>query len=77
MPTDSNPLLIEYDRIPFGDIEADHVVMAVEQILGDARAEIEKLVSVESTPTYDDTISQLDGLLKRRPVRASLVGGRD
>ena len=73
MPTDSNPLLLEYDRIPFGEIEADHVAPAVQQILGDARAEIEKLVSVESTPTYDDTIDQLDGLLKRVKERTAPI----
>jgi oligopeptidase A len=65
MPTNANPLLLEYDRIPFGEIEAAHVVLAVRQILEDARAEIEKLVSVESTPTYADTIGRLDDVLER------------
>ena len=65
MPMNPNPLLIEYDRIPFGEIEAAHVVLAVRQILEDARAEIEELVSVESTPTYADTIGRLDGVLER------------
>ena len=65
MPTDPNPLLLDYDRIPFDDIEASHVVVAVRQILEDARAEIERLVSVDSTPTYADTIGRLDGVLQR------------
>ncbi len=65
MSTNPNPLLLEYDRIPFGEIEAVHVVPAVRQILEDARAEIEELVSVESTPTYADTIGRLDGVLER------------
>ena len=49
MPTNSNPLLCDYDRIPFGEIEADHVVPGVRQILKDARAEIEELVAAESS----------------------------
>ena len=47
MSTTSNPLLREYDRIPFGEIEAAHVVPGVHQILEDARSEIEDLVAVE------------------------------
>ena len=73
MPMNPNPLLIEYDRIPFGEIEAAHVVLAVRQILEDARAEIEELVSVESTPTYADTIGQLDGVLERVKERTAPV----
>ena len=64
MPTNLNPLLLDYDRIPFGEIEAAHVVPAVQQILEDARAEIEELVSVESTPTYADTMARLDSVLE-------------
>ena len=73
MPTDPNPLLLEYDRIPFGEIEAAHVLPAVRQILEDARAEIEELVSVESTPTYADTIGRLDGVLERVKERTAPV----
>ena len=73
MPMNPNPLLIEYDRIPFGEIEAAHVVLAVRQILEDARAEIEELVSVESTPTYADTIGRLDGVLERVKERTAPV----
>jgi oligopeptidase A len=65
MPTSPNPLLLDYDRIPFGEIEAAHVVPAVKDILEDGRAEIEALVSVESTPTYADTIGRLDDALER------------
>ena len=65
MPTSPNPLLCDYDRIPFGEIEAGHVVLAVRQILKDAGAEIEDLVSFQSTPTYADTIERLDGALER------------
>ena len=64
MPSNPNPLLRDYDRIPFGEIEAVHVVPGVRQILKDARAEIEDLVAVESTPTYADTIGRLDCALE-------------
>ena len=73
MPTSPNPLLRDYDRIPFGEIEATHVVPAVRQILKDARAEIEDLLSVESTPTYADTIGRLDGTLERVKERTAPV----
>lgn len=73
MPTILNPLLREYDRIPFGEIEAAHVVPAVRQILKDARAEIENLVSVESTPTYADTIGWLDSVLEEVKERTAPV----
>ena len=65
MSTNSNPLLCDYDRIPFGEIEADHVVPGVRQILKDARAEIEELVAAESKPTYADTIGRLDDALEQ------------
>ena len=65
MPTTPNPLLRDYDRIPFGEIKAAHVVIAVGEILEEARAEIEDLVSVESAPTYCDTIGRLDAALER------------
>ena len=73
MSTISNPLLREYDRIPFGEIEAAHVVGAVRQILEDARSEIEDLVSVELTPTYADTIGRLDAALERVKERTAPV----
>ena len=73
MSTISNPLLREYDRIPFGEIEAAHVVVAVRQILEDARSEIEDLVSVELTPTYADTIGRLDAALERVKERTAPV----
>ena len=65
MPTNPNPLLYDYDRIPFGEIEAAHVVPGVRQILKDARGEIEDLVAVGSTPTYADTIGRLDSALEQ------------
>ena len=73
MSTTSNPLLREYDRIPFGEIEAAHVVAAVRQILEDARSEIDDLVSVELTPTYADTIGRLDAALERVKERTAPV----
>ncbi len=71
MPTNPNPLLRDYDRIPFDEIEAAHIVPGVRKILKDARAEIEDLVAVESSPTYADTIGRLDSaleLVKKRSV---------
>jgi oligopeptidase A len=73
MPTTSNPLLRDYDRIPFGEIGATHVVIAVRQILEDAGAEIEDLVSVESSPTYADTMGRLDAALERVKERTAPV----
>jgi oligopeptidase A len=73
MTTKSNPLLLDYDRIPFDEIEASHVVSAVRQILEDARSTIESLVAVDSKPTYADTIDRLDEALERVKERTSPV----
>ena len=73
MTTILNPLLLAYDRIPFNEIDASHVVPAVRQILEDARREIEDLVSVCSEPTYADTIDRLDCVLELVKERTSPV----
>ena len=73
MSSNSNPLLSDHDRIRFGEIEAAHVVPGVRKILKDARAEIEDLVAVESTPTYADTIGRLDSALERVKERTVQV----
>jgi len=65
MPTNRNPLLRDYDRIPFDEIEAGHVVPGVRQILKDAGEEIEDLVAADSTLTYPDTIGRLDSALEQ------------
>ena len=69
MPTNRNPLLRDYDRIPFDEIEAGHVVPGVRQILKDAGEEIEDLVAADSTPTYPDTIGRLDSALEQAKER--------
>ena len=73
MTTTPNPLLYDYDRIPFDKIEDAHVVNAVRQILEDARSEIEDLVSIDSVPTYADTIGRLDAALERVKERTAPV----
>ncbi len=73
MTTNTNPLLLDYDRIPFHNIEAVHVVPAVAKILDDARGEIDDLVAVASGPTYADTIQRLDGVLQRVSERTAPI----
>ena len=73
MSNHSNPLLLDYERIPFDRIEAVHVVPAVQQILEDARAAIDDLVSVESEPTYADTIDRLDQVLQQVSERTGPI----
>ena len=73
MTANSNPLLIEYDRIPFDRIDASHVVPAVRQILEDARKEIEVLVADPAEPTYANTIDRLDHELERVKKRTAPV----
>ena len=73
MPQAANPLLRDYDRIPFGEIDARHVAPGVRSILEEARSEIEALVSNEAEPTYGDTLQRLDDVLERVKRRIAPV----
>lgn len=65
MSQTTNPLLRDYGRIPFDEIDASHVVPGVPRILEEARSEIDALVSNEAEPTYDNTLQRLDDVLER------------
>ena len=73
MSAESNPLLLDLERIPFDRIEASHVVPGVRQILDDARTAIETLCSGSFPPTYDDTIARLDQIMERVKTRVGPV----
>jgi oligopeptidase A len=56
----SNPLTERKFAIPFDRIEAKHVEPAVDQLLAEARAQIEIVVDAEGPRTYDNTVGALD-----------------
>ncbi len=73
MPVETNPLLLDLERIAFDRIEASHVVPGVRQILGEARTSIDELCAGSVPPTYADTIMCLDDLMERVKTRIGPV----
>ncbi|MCP5120107.1 MAG: M3 family metallopeptidase, partial [bacterium] len=56
----SNPLASIPFRIPFDEIRAEHVEPAIEQLIGDARARLERLASADGPRTFENTMRALD-----------------
>ena len=61
----SNPLLSASDLPLFADIRPDHVGPALDQLLPDAQAAVERAVGVDVAPTYDALSAALDVPLER------------
>ena len=60
-----NPLLSRDFLIPFDAIQAEHVQSGIDEALEKARADLDTLLSDESTPTYANTLQALDNLTER------------
>ena len=55
-----NPLL-DFSALPrFGDVRADHVGPAVETLIAQGNATIEKLAAAEAAPTWEGFVTPLD-----------------
>ncbi|MFN3578878.1 MAG: oligopeptidase A [Pseudomonas sp.] len=64
--TNANPLLQTYDLPPFSSIRAEHVKPAIEQVLTDARATLQSLLSAPPAQwTWDNLIVPLDDMGER------------
>jgi oligopeptidase A len=63
--TVANPLLQIEFRIPFDKIRAEHVQPAIEELLQDARAELDRLTSEPGPRTFVNTLQRLDQLTER------------
>src|SRR5580704_14449139 len=71
--TVDNPLLEIQFEIPFGQIRAESVEPAVEQLLQDSRDELDRLISEPSTRTFANTLQRLDHLTERLDYAMQIV----
>ena len=60
MKTETNPLLVSSFRIPFHEIQGEHVEPGITQALEKAQFEINTLSSDDTPPTWANTIQRLD-----------------
>jgi oligopeptidase A len=74
MPTTvANPLLQIQFQIPFDQILPEHVQPAIEELLQDARAELDRLTSEPATRTFANTLQRLDQLTERLDYSMQIV----
>ncbi|MGD8730010.1 MAG: M3 family peptidase, partial [Gemmatimonadota bacterium] len=71
--TETNPILLGRFRIPFDEIEAEHVQPGIERALQDAQARIDALSADTSEPTWQNTIEALDGTVEQLAERIAPV----
>jgi len=71
--TVDNPLLEIQFEIPFGQIRAESVEPAVEQLLQDSRDELGRLISEPGTRTFANTLERLDHLTERLDYAMQIV----
>ena len=69
----NNPLLQEYDRIPFDLIKSKHVIAAVKEILSQAEKDIAGLISIDQQPSFQNTLGLLDDILERVKTRVAPI----
>ena len=69
----SNPLLrIPFD-VPFESIRAEHVEPAIDQLIAEARAQLDAIVSVEGPRTYANTLGALEDATDALGVAVTIV----
>ncbi|MBI2374736.1 MAG: M3 family metallopeptidase [Deltaproteobacteria bacterium] len=60
-----NPLFFEGPDIRFDEIRAEHVRPAIEALLSEAKAQIERIASDHAPPTYASTLEALEAATER------------
>ncbi len=56
----SNPLL-DFSSLPhFASVRAEHIAPAVDQLIAEGRATVERLAALDSAPTWEDFVEPLD-----------------
>ncbi len=68
-----NPLLNRWELPPFSAITADHVVPAIQTLIGQARAAIDQLAAAAGPRTYEDTVLVLDRITEPLDEAMGLV----
>jgi oligopeptidase A len=72
-PTVANPLLQIQFQIPFDQIRAVNVEPAIEELLRDARGELDELTSEPAPRTFANTLQRLDRLTDRLEYAMQIV----
>ncbi|MEK9825460.1 MAG: M3 family metallopeptidase, partial [Methylotenera sp.] len=73
-PLDNNPLL-DFSGLPkFNQLKAEHVSPAIDHLLSESRAAIEKLATAVETVTWDNFASKLEDIEERLARAWSQVG---
>jgi oligopeptidase A len=71
--TAANPLLTIQFQIPFDQIRAENVEPAIEELLQDARNELNRLISEPGERTFANTMQRLDRLTARLEYAMQIV----
>ena len=58
-----NPLLDFSDLPRFSEIRSEHIAPAVDQLIAEGRATIERLAALDSAPTWESFVEPLDVLI--------------
>ena len=71
--TTANPLLQIQFQIPFDQIRAENVEPAIEELLQDARQELDRLTAEPGGRTFANTLQRLDHLTERLDYAMQIV----
>ncbi|MBV9768284.1 MAG: M3 family metallopeptidase, partial [Bryobacterales bacterium] len=72
-PTVANPLLQVQFQIPFDKIRTENVEPAIDELLNEARQQLEQLISEPAPRTFDNTLERLDHLTERLDYAMQIV----
>lgn len=71
--TAANPLLQIQFQIPFDQIRVENVEPAIDELLADARAELDRLIAEPGPRTFANTLQRLDQLTERLDYAMQVV----
>ena len=71
---DSNPLLRFEFEIPFDQIKAEQVEPAIDELLRDAQARLDRLAGDEENRTFENTLLALEAITERLEHAIGIVG---
>ena len=69
-----NPLLRVQFRVPFDQIRPEHVEPAIDQLLAEARRDLEAIVAAPGPRTYANTLDALERMTERLEFAVTVVG---
>ena len=69
-----NPLLRVQFRVPFDQIQAEHVEPAIDQLLAEARRDLEAIAATPGPRTWANTLGALEQSTERLEFAMTIVG---